>query len=108
MGENNESAKAKDISVFQINDLMRETYNKIAKWHNDDAGGTALKILSTELIEDIAGAAFTHLGIPYKGARIQMDEETRKKVEAEKQKLNTSIGLIPPPDSGTSHFPQSK
>lgn len=97
MEEKNESAKDKDFSVFKINELMVQTYNKIANWHNDGSSGTALKILSTELIEDIAGAAFAHMDIPYKGARIQMDEEIRKKIEAEKLKMNSDAGLIPPP-----------
>jgi len=100
MAEKNESVKTKDFSVFQINDLMLQTYTKIAKWHNDDATGEALKILATELIEDIAGAAFTHMDIPYKGAKIQMDEETQKKVETEKEKINSEIGLTPPPVNG--------
>ncbi len=78
----------KDISVFQINDIMINTHNKIAKWHNDDASSAGLKSLSIELIEEIAGAAFSHLGVPYQeGTKIQMDEETRKKVEAEKEKI---------------------
>lgn len=100
MSEKKEQTTDKDFSVFQINDLMVQTYTKIAKWHNDDSTGEALKVLATELIEDIAGAAFTHMDIPYKGARIQMDEETRKKVEAEKEKINSEIGLTPPPANG--------
>ena len=88
MAEETTSIQNKDLSIFQINDLMKDTYNKIAKWHNDDASSDGLKSLSIELIEDIAGAAYTHVGIPYQeGTKIRMDEETRKKVEAEKERI---------------------
>jgi hypothetical protein len=87
MSENNNSDKAsKDMGVFEIDALIKETYNKVAKWHNDDATSAGLKNLSIELIEDIAGAAFNHLGIPYKEAKVYMDEETKKQVDKEKQK----------------------
>jgi hypothetical protein len=85
--KNEGEKKSKDIGVFEIDALIRETYNKIAKWHNDGASGPGLKYLSIELIEDIAGAAFKHLDIPYKEAKIYMDEETKKRVESEKQKI---------------------
>jgi hypothetical protein len=88
--EKTELQSNKDLSVFRINELMVSTYNKIAKWHNDDASGAALKLLSIELIEDIAGAAFSHLGVPYNNdTKIHMDEETKKKIEAEKEKLGS-------------------
>lgn len=88
---NNKSESAgnpKDIGVFEIDSLIKETYNKIAKWHNDDASGPGLKMLSIELIEEIAGAAFKHLDIPYNGTKVYMDEQTKKKVLEEKEKLN--------------------
>ena len=88
MAEQTNEQPSKDLSVFKINELMVATYNKIANWHNEDASKDALKLLSIELIEDIAGAAFSHLGVPYNNdTKIHMDEETKKKIESEKEKL---------------------
>ena len=71
----------KDIAVFNIDEILKETYNKIAAWHNDDTSKPGLKNLSLELIEDIAGATFKHLDIPYKGVSIFQDEETKKTID---------------------------
>lgn len=74
----------KDYSTFDINPLVISTYNKIAEWHSESGTKGGLKELSLELIEDIAGAAFAHLGIDIK-ADVAMDKETREKVEKEKE-----------------------
>ena len=61
----NETNNEIDLSNFAIDDLMKSTYSKIVDWHNSDGSAPGLKWLSIELIEDICGAAFNHLGIPY-------------------------------------------
>lgn len=85
--EINESEKIADkIKEFEINKLVVDVHNRIAKWHNDEPTNMALKFLSLELVEEIAGAVFKHLGLTYdKG--FAMDEETKKKFKSEKEKL---------------------
>ena len=88
--ENTNEISEKNISEFDINDIVKLTYTRIAEWHNNEANTVSLKHLSLDLVEDIAGRAFKHLGLNYTPA-IWMDEETKKKVEMEKQKnSNTS------------------
>lgn len=61
----NETNGEIDLSTFAIDELVKTTYSKIVDWHNSDASAPGLKWLSVELIEDICGATFKHLGIPY-------------------------------------------
>ena len=75
----------KNITVFDIDELLKETYNKIAAWHNDDMSKPGLKNLSLELIEDIAGATFKHLGIPHRGVSIFKDEATKETINKIKE-----------------------
>ena len=72
--------------VFEIDDLIKETYTKIATWHNDDASQPALKTLSLELIEDIAGAAFKYLDLPFNLGVLKS-----KEVKNESDKPSTTI-----------------
>lgn len=48
--------------IFEIDQLVKEVYNIIGEWHNDDGSSPGLKQLSLELVEKIAGAAFEHVG----------------------------------------------
>jgi hypothetical protein len=80
------SNEEKDIRVLQIDPLIKGTFNKIAEWHNNDATKESLKLLSIELINDIAGAVFTHIGLEYKEA-IHMDEKTKTMVDKVKSEL---------------------
>ncbi len=82
-----ETNKTNQLQEFEINKLVVETYNKIASWHNEEANDKALKLLSLELIEDIAGAAFKHLGLNYTPGFV-MSEEERNKFNLEKEKEN--------------------
>ena len=77
----------KNIAEFEVTDLFKSAYHKIALWHNDDATQIGLKQLSHELVEEIAGKVFEHLGIGY-DPQIKMSEETRKKLELEKAKFS--------------------
>lgn len=80
---NNPESNQEKINEFEINALVVSAHNKIAKWHNDNPNTTGLKFLSLELVEEIAGAVFEHLGLKYdKG--FDMDKETKKKYEEEK------------------------
>lgn len=94
--ENNQSAASapldsqKNLNEFTIDDLIKQTHAKIAKWHNDEPTTVSLKHLSLELIEDIAGAAFEHLGLKYTPA-LNLDSETKNKLEEEKKKSQTLI-----------------
>lgn len=78
--------------AFEINDLVKETYNKIAKWHNEEATSTSLHYLSIELVSDIIKESFKKLELNVDFA-IDMDDETRKKVEEEKNIKKRRIGV---------------
>jgi len=79
------------LKEFHIDGLIKTTYTKIAEWHNDpaEANSRSLKFLTLEIIEDIAGKVFEHFGLTYTPA-LDMDEETRKKLENEKAKMGVS------------------
>lgn len=70
----------KDKSIFEIDSLVAETYNNIAKWHNEEPSAASLKQLSLELVEEIAGATLKHLGLNG-NLSIYKNEETLKKIE---------------------------
>lgn len=89
-----EIPSADTLKEFHIDGLIKTTYKKIAEWHNDDsASSTSLKFLTLEIIEDIAGEVFKHFGLTYTSA-LEMDEETRAKLEAEKKNLNKTAKSI--------------
>jgi hypothetical protein len=77
---------------FEINHLVRETYNKIAQWHNEEGTSTALHHLSIEIVSDIIKESFKNLDLNVDFA-IDMDEETRKKVQEEKEKKKRRMGV---------------
>ncbi len=77
---------------FEINHLVRETYNKIAQWHNDEATSTSLHYLSIEIVSDIIKESFRNLDLSVDFA-IDMDEETRKKVEEEREVKKRRMGV---------------
>jgi len=83
MENNIQSIKEESINEFEINKLVVNVHNKIANWHNDEPTNMALKLLSLEIVEDIAGDVFKHLGLEYTQG-LKMDEETRKKFNEEK------------------------
>lgn len=75
-----ENINQKEESVFQIDSLVAETYNEIAKWHNDEPSKASLKQLSLEIVEKIAEATLNYVGLKGNLA-IYKDEETKKKIE---------------------------
>lgn len=82
----------KNKPSFEINELVKETYNKIAEWHNEDATSTALHHLSIEIVSDIIKEAYRKIELNVDFA-IDMDEETRKKVDEEKNNKKRRLGV---------------
>lgn len=78
--------------AFEINELVKETYNKIAQWHNEEATSTSLHHLSIEIVSDIIKESYKQLDLKVDFA-IDMDEETRKKVEEEKASKKRRMGV---------------
>ena len=69
----------KQQSTFEIDSLIKETYNTIAEWHNGSPDKPSLKQLSIELVEKIAGATLSYMGL--KGnLTINQDEDVQKKI----------------------------
>lgn len=76
-----------NITEFEVDALVLSSFNKIARWHNEDPTRTALKQLSLELVEDIAGSVIEHFGLTYNFA-IAMDDKLRTEVNNAKQNEN--------------------
>ena len=74
---NEEKTESKKESVFEIDSLVAETYNEIARWHNDEPNKQGLKHLSLEIVEKIANATLNHMGL--KGNLSVYKEEELKK-----------------------------
>jgi hypothetical protein len=58
--------KSTNLSEFYLDDLIKSTYTKIAKWHNGDGVDTtkeSLIALSIELTSEITDAVFKHFGL---------------------------------------------
>jgi hypothetical protein len=66
--------------VFEIDALVKETFNSIAEWHNDEASSASLKQLALELVEKISTATLKHVGLNG-NLSVYKDEETAKKIE---------------------------
>lgn len=77
---------------FDINELVKSTYNKIAEWHNDNATAAGLHHLSFELVSEIIEEAYKHLDLKV-GFDLDMDKETREKVEEEKSNKKRRMGV---------------
>lgn len=77
---------------FDINELVKITYNKIAEWHNENATSSGLHHLSFELVSEIIEEAYKHLDLKV-GFDLDIDEETRKKVEEEKENKKRRMGV---------------
>ena len=78
-----------NVQEFEINKLVVDTHNKIAKWHNDESSDSkSLKFLSLELVQEIAGSVFKHLGLEYSEG-LKIDDETRKALKDNNLTLKT-------------------
>lgn len=77
---------------FDINELVKSAYNKIAEWHNDNATAAGLHHLSFELVSETIEEAYRHLDLKV-GFDLDMDQETRDKVEEEKTNKKRRMGV---------------
>lgn len=91
--ENITSSEEKNLNEFEINELVKETYTKIAEWHNDEPNKTSLKFLSIELVEDIAGKVFEHFGLTYTSS-LKMDESIKAKLSVYKKSENKTTKSV--------------
>jgi hypothetical protein len=64
---------------IDVDNLFRQTYNRIAKWHNDDATGDGLKLITHLIIDSSMETFFKSLDLSY-NLEINMDDAMRKKV----------------------------
>lgn len=85
-------SETKNKPSFEINELVKETYNKIAQWHNEEATSTSLHHLSIEIVSDIIKESFKYLDLNV-GFDIDMDDETRKKVNEERELKKRRMGV---------------
>jgi len=81
----------KKLNEFGIDDLLVSTVNQIVNWHNDDATLSGCKQLSFDLINEVSGAVFKHLEIPYNG-EVKLDKDMKNEVVKLKQQLFTKEG----------------
>jgi hypothetical protein len=70
----------KNTREIDVDNLFRQTYNRIAKWHNDDATGEGLKLVTHLIIDSVMDTVLTSLDVSY-NLEINMTEEIRKKVD---------------------------
>lgn len=84
--------KKNNKPAFEIDSLVKETYNKIAQWHNEEGTSVSLHNLSIELVTDIIKESYKYIDLNVDFS-IDMDEETRKKVEEEKEKKRRRMGV---------------
>lgn len=66
--------------AFDINDLIKSTYNKIAEWHNENPTSSGLQHLSYEIVSEIIEESYKHLGLEV-GFDLDVDQEMKKKLE---------------------------
>lgn len=78
--------------AFDINDLVKNTYNKIAEWHNENATASGLQHLSFEIVSEVIEESYKHLGLEV-GFDLDVDDETKKKVENERAERKRRIGI---------------
>ncbi len=69
----------KNKKEIDVDDLFRQTYNRIAKWHNEDATGDGLKLVTHLIIDSVMDTVLTSFDVSY-NLEINMNEELRNKV----------------------------
>ena len=74
------------LNEINIDDLIKNIYNKIATWHNDDTTSARLKHLTFEIIQDCTNNTLRQIGLSDITTDIKLDKETRD--EALRKKYN--------------------
>jgi len=74
------------LNEINIDDLIKNIYNKIATWHNDDTTSAGLKHLTFEIIQDCTNNTLRQIGLSDITTDIKLDKETRD--EALRKKYN--------------------
>lgn len=74
---------------FELNNLVKETYNKIAEWHNENPNSNSLKELSFEIVSDVIKESYLYLGLNV-DFDLKVDEATRQKMNSIKNQKDES------------------
>lgn len=69
---------------FDVEEMVKEVYTKIATWHNEEANELSLKHLSFEIVSDIIEKSFSHFGIKVNFS-VDMNDEIRDKIKKSKK-----------------------
>lgn len=72
---------------FEINSLVKETYNKIAEWHNGNPNSSSLKELSFEIVSEIIQESYRYLDLNVE-FDLKVDAATREKMNSIKNEEN--------------------
>lgn len=78
--------------AFDINDLVKDTFNKIAEWHNESGTASALQHLSYEIVSNVIEESYKHIGLEV-GFTLDVDGETKKKLDEQKQEKKRRMGV---------------
>ena len=78
--------------AFDINDLVKNTYTKIAEWHNEEATAESLKHLSFDIVSTIIADSYKHLDLKV-DFDLGMDDAAREKLETEKANRKKRMGV---------------
>lgn len=82
--------ETKNRPEFEINHIVKETYNKIAEWHNEKPTSSSLKELSFEIVSDVIRESYNYLGLNV-DFDLNVDDETRKKMNEIKSQKSDSL-----------------
>ena len=69
---------------FEVEELVRDVYTKIATWHNEEGTELSLKHLSFEIVSEVIEKSFSNFGIQVNFA-VDMDKDVREKVDKVKK-----------------------
>lgn len=78
--------------AFDINDLVKDTFQKIAEWHNESGTASSLQHLSFEIVSNVIEESYKHLGLEV-GFDLDVDEETKKKMNEQKENKKRRMGV---------------
>lgn len=70
----------KNKKEIDVDDLFRQTYNRVAKWHNEDATGNGLKLVTHLIIDSVMDTVLKSFDVSY-NLEINMSEDLRNKID---------------------------